>query len=185
MDTKDMLPSKGVVGTVCKRQLDNALNSALQLLVSTEAVRQLDSMVFVDTFQLNRSIFFHSILFQMRWLFMCSMHLSMDPEIGLLFRPAEINFALDFRCANPDGVHWHQQEAISDVFLYDRGQDLWLMLYSNSSQESTQLMMEVMHRRVNTNESLTLRECHWERRDTWLQIIVNRNRSAVHSSAEL
>lgn len=66
MDTKDMLPSKGVVGTVCKRQLDNALNSALQLLVSTEAVRQLDSMVFVDTFQLNRSIFFHSILFQMR-----------------------------------------------------------------------------------------------------------------------
>lgn len=29
----------------------------------------------------------------------------MDPEIGLLFRPAEINFALDFRCANPDGVH--------------------------------------------------------------------------------
>lgn len=37
IDTKDRLPSKVVVGTVCKRQLDNALHNVLQLLVSREA----------------------------------------------------------------------------------------------------------------------------------------------------
>lgn len=36
---------------------------------------------------------------------MCSLQLSMDPEIGLLFRLAAINFALDFGCANPDEAH--------------------------------------------------------------------------------
>lgn len=36
---------------------------------------------------------------------MCKMHPPMGPEIGHLFSLAELNFALDFRSANPDGAH--------------------------------------------------------------------------------
>lgn len=39
-----------------KRHLDNVFNNMLQLLVSSEVVRQLDAMVFVGPFPLNFSV---------------------------------------------------------------------------------------------------------------------------------
>lgn len=39
-----------------KRHLDNVFNNTLQLLVSSEVVRQLDAMVFVGPFPLNFSV---------------------------------------------------------------------------------------------------------------------------------
>ena len=41
-----------------KRHLDNALRNMLQLLVGPVVVRQLDSVISVVPFQLNRSEFF-------------------------------------------------------------------------------------------------------------------------------